>query len=292
MPPRRAVLLLVALIVAAPASAQQNVRRIFAAVETSNGRPVVDVTAPEFHLTENGVERPVVRATLATTPMRIVLMVDSSAPATSMIPDFRTALNAFVDDLPPEHEVVLVSISGQMRVRVPPTTDRNKLHTAIANFSSDGGGTALIDGILEADRRFLRNVSNRWPVFVVLTTDGFGARDAALAYEFDAFLHNLSVRAGSAHAIVVRGSQSGGFNTEVARFLTETGHGLFERLVITNSLASRLKLIAARLASDHRAMAQRYELEYSSGSKSDDVSLEVSVDRKDAIVIVSSRRPF
>jgi hypothetical protein len=53
-----------------------------------------------------------------------------------------------------------------------------------------------------------------------------------------------------------------------------------------------MKLIAARIGSDHRAMAERYELDYSSGSRTDDISLEVSVDRKDAIVIVSSRRPF
>jgi len=289
---RRSLVLLIALLAAAPALAQRNVRRVFAGVETSNGRPVLDVAAAEFHLTENGVEREVVRAALATTPMRIVLLVDSSGPSAPFLTDFREALNALIGALPPEHEVVLVSVSGQMRVRVPPTTDRRRLQAAISGFSPDGGGNSLIDGILEADRRFLRNAQDRWPVFVVLTTDTASANDSAPAYEFDTFLHNFSVRAGSAHAIVVRGSRPGGLNTEVARFLAQTGRGLFERLAITNSLSDRLKQIAARLASDHSAMAQRYELDYRSESRSDDLSLEVSVDRNDSIVIVSSRRPF
>jgi VWA domain-containing protein len=289
---RRSIALLITLLFATPAIAQRNVRRVFAGVETSSGRPVLDLAAPEFHLTENGIERPVVRAALATTPMRIVLMVDASASAVPLITDFREALHAFLDALPPEHEVVLVSVGGQMRVRVPLTTDREKLRTAVSNFSPDGGATALIDGILEADRRFLKNTSDRWPVFVLLTTDTARGNDSAPAYEFDAFLHNFAVRAGSAHAIVVRGSQAGGLNTEVARFLAQTGHGLFDRLAISNSLAERMRLIAARLTADHRAMAQRYELDYRSESKSDDASLEVSVDRRDAIVIVSGRRPF
>jgi hypothetical protein len=289
---RTGVALMIAVLAVSPADAQSNVRRVFAAVETSSGRPVVDVTAPEFHLTENGVERPVVRAALATTPMRIVLMVDASGPAARLIPDFRAALNAFVDTLPPEHEVVFVSVSDQMRLRMPATTDRSRLRTTISNFSSDGGGTLLVDSILEADRRFLRNASDRWPVFVVLTTATTLTQGSPPLHEFDAFLHSFSVRGGTAHAIVVRGTQGGGLNTEVARVMAQSSHGLFDQLAITNSLPDRMKLIAARIGSDHRAMAERYELDYSSGSTTDDISLEVSVDRKDAIVIVSSRRPF
>ena len=286
------IVLMMAILAATPAAAQSNVRRVFAAVETSSGRPVVDVTAADFHLTENGVERPVVRAALATTPMRIVLMVDASGPAARLIPDFRAALNAFADTLPPEHEVVFVSVSDQMRLRMPPTTDRARLRATISNFSADGGGTVLVDSILEADRRFLRNAADRWPVFVVLTTATTVTQGSPPLYEFDAFLHSFSVRAGTAHAIVVRGTQGGGLNTEVARVMAQSSHGLFDQLAITNSLPDRMKLIAARIASDHRAMAQRYELDYSSGSVTDDISLEVSVDRRDAIVIVSSRRPF
>jgi VWA domain-containing protein len=288
---RGAVVLSAALLSATPVVAQSNVRRVFAAVETSAGRSVLDISAAEFHLTENGVERPVVRAALATTPMRIVLMVDASGPAARFIPDFRSALNVFVDALPPEHEVVLVSISDQLRVRMPPTTDRARLRTAIANFSADGGGTVLVDGVLEADRRFLR-AADRWPVFVVLTTATTLTHGSVPVEEFNAFLHNFSVRAGSAHTIVVRGAQAGGLNAEVARVMAETSHGLFDQLAITNSLPDRMKVIAARITADHRAMAQRYELDYNSGSRSDDVSLEISVDRRDAIVIVSSRRPF
>src|SRR5437762_1803943 len=74
--------------------------------------------------------------------------------------------------LPPEHEVMLISTGLQLRVRVQPTLDRKKLKDAAAGLFTDGGGTALMDSVLETDDRFLKKAEERWPVFVILTTDG------------------------------------------------------------------------------------------------------------------------
>src|SRR5262245_35740161 len=108
------------LLVSSP-SAQRNARRLFASVTSANGAPVLDIAPADFRITENGAERPVTRAALATGPMRIILLIDASTPVASMLNDFRAALNAFVDALPPQHEVGFLSISGQLRVRLPPT---------------------------------------------------------------------------------------------------------------------------------------------------------------------------
>ena len=88
--------------------------------------------------------------------MRIVLLVDSSTPVGPMLNNFRTALNAFIDELPEEEEVVFVSSGGQIRVRTQPGTDRVKLRAEVARFAAEGGANAFLDTMLEADKRFLK----------------------------------------------------------------------------------------------------------------------------------------
>src|SRR5258708_5539090 len=58
-------------------------------------------------------------------PVRIVLLVDSSTSVSTMVPQFRAGLNAFLDALPGDPEIALVSTGGQIRIRVPLTTDRD-----------------------------------------------------------------------------------------------------------------------------------------------------------------------
>ena len=72
--------------------------------------------------------------------MRIILMVDSSSTIIPMITDFRAGLVAFLDTLPGEPEIAVISTGSQMRVRVEPTTDRLRLRAAATGFASAAGG--------------------------------------------------------------------------------------------------------------------------------------------------------
>jgi hypothetical protein len=137
--------------------------------------------------------------------MRIVLLVDSSATITPMITDFRAGLAAFLDTLPGDPEIAVISTGSQMRVRVQPTTDRVKLRAAASSFSSDGGGNSLLDSLLEADQRLLKNVERR-SVFVILTSDGGGVgtvTPARINVSQTSAVDDFIARSGRAHAVVV-----------------------------------------------------------------------------------------
>jgi Mg-chelatase subunit ChlD len=278
---------------AAVVSAQERMRRVFVRVQTVNGSPVTTLGAADFHVREDGVERPIARAGLASGPMRILLLVDASASMGPMLTDFRRALHEFADALPDGHEVAFISISGQLRVRVEPTADRDALQKAISLFASEGGANVLIDALFEADRRFLRTAPERWPVIVLVTTDSVAQRRNALFDQFDAFTSNLVRRAGSAHAVVIRGRNASGLNTEIARNLTQNTGGIFEQVAISNSLHDHLRKIAGRIAADHQAMANTYEVDWDSEAKGDGTpNIEVSVARERSRLSVSLRRPF
>jgi hypothetical protein len=209
-----------------------------------------------------------------------------------MLTDFRRALHKFADTLPDGHEVAFISVSGQLRVRTEPTADRDALQQAISLFASDGGANVLIDALFEADRRFLRTAPDRWPVIVLVTTDSVAQRRNALFDQFDAFTRNLIERAGTAHSIVIRGRNATGLNTEIARSLAQNTGGIFEQVAISNSLHDHMRKIAERIAADHEAMANTYEVEWESGANADRPNIDVSVARERSRLSISLHRPF
>ena len=183
--------------------------------------------------------------------MRIVLLVDSSSTITPMITDFRAGLAAFLDTLPGEPEIAVISTGSQMRVRVQPTTDRLKLRAAASSFSSDGGGNSLLDSLLEADQRLLKNVAERRSVFVILTSDGGGSGTVTPARisVYNRFVDDFIARGGRAHAVVV-GSVNRGVTTQIAENLARNTGGFYESIVIGNAIPKLMITMAEYVAAD------------------------------------------
>jgi hypothetical protein len=141
----RAALTIIALALCAapPLVAQLVQRRVYVAATDASGAAVVNLSAGDLELLENGVPREVLRATRANRPMRIALVVDSSGEMAPLLNSLRAGLTTFLEQLPSEHELILISTGGQLRIRQPVTTERQKLKTAVGQFASDGGANSL-----------------------------------------------------------------------------------------------------------------------------------------------------
>ena len=283
-----------ALVLAVPMflSAQQGIpKRVFVSAVDGVGRPVADLTAADFQVTEDGVRRAVTRATTGETPLRIVLMVDSSTATAAMMNSFRIALNGFVDTLPPQHEISFVTTGGQIRVRTEPSADREKLRTEIGRFASEGGANAFLETMIESDNRFLRTAPTQWPALVIVTTDNGDTRREPDLARYNRFMHDFLNRGGIAHAVVIAGKQTGPV-TDLAQNLVQNTGGLYVSIVVDSGLTERLKHIAARLADDHHLMEDRYEVEFNGDAKLLQPTITVKASRDDVRLQMSPRRPF
>ncbi|HEX8028710.1 MAG TPA: hypothetical protein VF491_09625 [Vicinamibacterales bacterium] len=272
-------------------SAQRVTKRVFVGAADEVGDPVLDLTARDFHVTENGAPREVTRAALCTAPMRIVLLVDSSTAIQPMMVTFRNALNAFADTLPPVHEVTFITSGGQIRVRTQPSTDRAKLKESVGLLAAEGGANAFLDTMLEADERFLKSAPDRWPVFVILTTDISDARREPDVAKYNKFMNDFLSRGGNAHAVIMEGKRFGPV-TDLAHNLVQNTDGMYTQLVADSGLPDRLVAIARRLANDHESMLNRYELEFAGDPRAVQSTVAVSVSREGVEVEMSPRRPF
>jgi hypothetical protein len=278
--------------ISATLSAQRTVTRsVWVNVVDGAGRPALDLTAADFQVTENGAKREVTRATLGNAPMRIVLMVDSSTPVGPMINNFKTALQTFVETLPPQHEVAFISSGGQIRVRTRPADTRDKLRAEVARFASEGGANAFLDTLLEADKRFFRTAPEQWPAFVIVTTDNGDTRREPDVETYNRFMNDFLARGGAAHAVIVSGQQTGPVTDLTTNLVDNTG-GLRQTLNTSNSLPARLKDIAERIDIDHRIMMNRYEVAYAGDPKVTGGVVNVNVSRTDLRLQMSTRRPF
>jgi hypothetical protein len=290
---RRFVAVLIVSCVAGAASmaaaGKLRARHVFVHVLDQHGTPVGGLTAADFQLTEGGVARVISHAGPATDPMRIALFLDTSDAAAPALTHLRAGTIAFLDALPPEDEVLLVTTGRQARVRVPPTTDRAKLKKEASGLFGDGAGTVLMDGLMEIDDRFFKNADDRWPVFVVFTSDGTESSAGAREKEFTTWNVAVGARGIIAHAFVFKTGKGSGMPEVVANNLARTTGGRYDAMNTTNALPGKMKALAEQLALDHRKMEAWYALEFETES-TEFKPIDVGVARTGVRIEISDRR--
>jgi len=253
-------------------------RRIFANVTDSAGAPVLDLKPEHFEIREGAKTQRVLAASLGSSPMRIALMVDTSDATDKALNHMRAGLGAFLDALPPEAEVLIVTTGRQVRVRVQPTTDRKKLKDLTNGLFSDGGATPLRDGLMEIDDRFFKKAPDRWPLFVIVTGDGAESSSEAIEKRFNTWLNDLPARGISAHGFALK-YRGGGVPDAITQQVVQMGGGMFDFMNTSNSLPDKLKALGERLAADAKLMSTWYQLDFETsgnGSQAVDVLLSRS----------------
>lgn len=281
---------ILALLPRSPA-AQRLTRRIFVSAVDESGAAVRNLTIADFQVTENNAKREVTRAVLGNAPLRIVLLVDSSHIMAPLINSFRAALTAFIDALPPEHEISFISTGSQIRVRTPPTTDRHKLKTEIARFTPDMGANSMLETMYEADNRFLKTAPGQWPAIVIMTTDNGDTRREPRVDAYNRFMTDFVARGGAAHSVVLEGKQVGPIS-ELTQNLIDNSGGTRFAINTDSVMPARMKEIAERLADEHRLMKDRYEIEFNGDGRLRQPIVNVEVGRPGVRLEMSARRPF
>ena len=271
--------------------AQRTTRLVFVSATDEQAAPVLNLTRADLRVTENGSPREVTRVSRGNAPLRIVLMVDSSTSMGPMMNSFRAALHGFVNAIAPHNEIAFISTGGQIRVRTPPTRDRQLLGTEIDRFASGGGANAFLDTLVEADRRFLTSAPGQWPVMVIVTTDNGEVRREFNLDRYNAFMNGFVARGGAAHAVIVRGKETGPV-TELTLNLIDNSRGLHAEINTDISLADQLVAIAKRITADHEQMANTFEVEYIGDAKQVQPMVNVIVSREGVNLEMSGRRPF
>ena len=182
------------------AAAQPAPNRVFVDASNAAGRPVLDLRADEFEITDNGESVAVSSAKLGRRPASLVLVVDSSEGIRGPIGMVRSALTAFVAAIEPEIEIMLVSVAGTPQVRVRPTLARAPVLDSVSNIFGTSGANVMHRVIDDLFHRFAQTTDYR-PIFVILTTEVRESTQNVNPQEIRHVTDHFAARGGTLHAI-------------------------------------------------------------------------------------------
>ena len=253
-------------VLGAPLRGQDNERSLFVSVLDERGAPVADLAVDEFVVEEDGVEREVLRAGPARSPLQVAVLVDTSASAGFAIRDIRNGLERLVPVLAESGDVALISYGGPPRVLVESTRRLDRLRDGIGLvFSYPESAAYLLDALVETARGFERREAPR-PAVVAVASEGLDFS----RYDYRRTRDALQASGVAVHVIVVqeRGntalrSDPFGFSNEILQRdqalaqLPEATGGQRYDLLLSTAVPGAMDALAAVMTNQYRVVYSR-----------------------------------
>lgn len=153
---------------------------VYATVTDQRGTPVVTLGRDDFEVRENGVLQRVTAFAAGDFPLSVALALDRSwSMAGQPLHHVRDAARAFLAELRPEDEAMLVTIGSEVETAVPFSRDRAVLVAAVDSLEP-WGSTPLHDAIIECLDRIAPARGRR---ALVILSDGLDRYSRASADE-------------------------------------------------------------------------------------------------------------
>lgn len=134
------------------------------------GRFIPNLLRNDFHIYEDGVEQQIAFFAPVEMPFSVVLLIDTSPSTLPRQKEIKDAANAFISQLRPDDNVMVVTFNGEIRVLNKLNKNREALHKAISNIHWNGSGTLLYGTIDVLLNRFFKRLRGRKALVVL--TDG------------------------------------------------------------------------------------------------------------------------
>jgi VWFA-related protein len=136
----------------------------------SRGFAVTNLKLDDFELRVDGLPKPISELSRTETPVRMVMLFDNSG-SLSAAREFekRAAMHFFASVMRPMDQAAIYSVSTDVILEQPLTSDVNMLERTIESFGRPEGSTALFDAIVEGSA-YLKPYRGRR--IIVIVSDG------------------------------------------------------------------------------------------------------------------------
>ena len=159
-------------VVAGAAAAQEagpTTRMVYVSAADGEDVPVTDLTAADFRVREDGEDREVVRAELATEPMHVAIVVDDNGRGF-----FQNGIIQLLTGLDGRAEFAVIAVNGSPTWVVDYTTEFGALQDAISEVGRRAGRPGdgqVLEALMDIGQRLQERRVAR-PVVVVFTAGG------------------------------------------------------------------------------------------------------------------------
>jgi len=149
-------------------------------VSAPGGRYVSDLRQPEFSVLEDGVKQNIEVFGSVEEPFSVALLLDSSGSTGASLDQIKSAAMAFLGNLRPHDQVMIVSFNDSVEILSELTNDSAKLASAVQSIKG-GEFTQVYEAVYTAVWERLRDVPGRKAV--ILFTDGIDTASSEISEE-------------------------------------------------------------------------------------------------------------
>ncbi len=159
-----------------------------------NGLYIPGLTQSDFKIFEDGKEQEIAYFGTSDRPFTVILLLDVSLSTEYKIEEIRSGARAFVDQLKPQDQVMVIEFDAKVKVLTEATNDRQAIYRGIEK-AKFGGGTSIYEAVDFSLKKRLNAIEGRKAI--VLFTDGVDTTSSrrttydstlALAEESDALI--------------------------------------------------------------------------------------------------------
>lgn len=288
-----------------------NLVSIPVSVSDREGFYVSGLREANFKIFEDGVEQKIEYFGTTDKPFTVVLLIDVSPSTSYKIEEIQAAASAFVDQLLPHDQVMVIEFDSSVHVLTEPTGDREKIHKAIRK-TGFGDGTSLYQAVDFSLRKRLDKIEGRKAI--VLFTDGVDTTSSGASYRstledaeeseavifpiyYNTFLQNIGIGGGNgpmttSPTLGLPGSMGGVKATQQAAQEYARGRAYLSELAgVTGGKVFRAESTPGGLTAAFESIAEELRRQYvigyysnGSGPAGDRKSIRVRVDRPKLII--------
>jgi VWFA-related protein len=230
-------------------------KQLLVTVLDKDNTPLRDLTAKEFLVFEDGAQREVTEAALATSPLSVSVLLDTSKPplgTAEYTRDIRTALLTFVRTLfaaNPKTQVAITEFAGAGVLLRGFTDKPEELEKSITRIVHNQRSNAvLLETLIDASREIRKKPGPRRAIVTIDFASLESSRVPGDRVSDEVFKAGAAVWSVSIHGPTGQDAA----NREVALdSLTEATGGVRVRAVLPSSLEDLLKRVAECLTSQY-----------------------------------------
>jgi len=259
-----AVLALVLMVCGVPWSTGQAARAqnrvLFLSVIDATGEAVTDLQPDEVFVRWDGVDGEILDLDPIALPVRVTVFIDNGGSAASALQHMREGLKGFVDAMPEDVEVALLTVGGQPRWITRHTFDRAELTRGLGLVVPVGAVARYLDAWAEEADRLTDDEEREYlPIVVMLASDGpegstvTQGRYAGMAQqmiEASATLHTWLFTRGNVDAPQVQ------VGTEMA----DLTRGSYRPLAVSSAFVTLLPELGRDIARKHGRVRRQYRV--------------------------------
>lgn len=231
------------------------------------GRGMDHLKRNDFRIFEDGVEQKVRHFSRDELPLAVALVVDRSGSVAPFMRELRRAAYQTLTQLKTGDRVALFSFAGDADLLVRLTTDRQRVAERIARIRP-GGGTNIIDSLVEAADYLERNAPDRRRALILISDNDITVRsrndeDTLLRFILETETVVYSVKTPGAARLGGLPLPTLKFEKNLVKEITRESGGEIIDVRKQRSISQAMEIVISRLK-------LRYTLGYVSNNKSRD----------------------